>query len=608
MGQRAGYTHLDTKVKERLFTNRKALFAHWRECDEAREMLSAAALKRLCYGEARSARISVLNYIEALIADWSTPGSVCSKFKIAVHPDVMDTLNALSPALRANVYFILRTIMEGGLTALNQTNITFGGRPSNGFALKVPTHLGDINVIDGFLIQGFFPKDFDQTFYLQSIEELTSNKKIFSLPRYVDPPEGLDVYNTAAYLPITFGDAQKATAHPIGSLIRTRLHTPWCPALVIERYFYPHLPALEAAVKCRQNLGSSPMLETKIGDYVDYIEVFERGTSLDFEALQDAPADTIRLVSFIDKTDAFSMAQQDFVRIMAINLKQTYQNNSFEIIEIIIKDEGGKTPHFDLFLQEHRRNLLLNSQPGNSFGGLPKSFSILIGAPHTDENRQAQILMCFDLFQGCVYGHQLPYEFSPHRTVRQHHLSERNSGIFRSNIKYLTHTLMALTGYCAPKAFSRSYDMRGREDIDLASAYVMLGKHAVVVSVADERGSRAEKLALKAASHMALRGYPHVMTLLVDRYDDDSDMVEVHIADELNYYGHSVEDLESLDDEDFALGICLDIEKAYKATQALSCLLPTNHPDLTACDYMQPGLFNDPQRQMGFLEEDRPKN
>lgn len=350
------------------------------------------------------------------------------------------------------------------------------------------------------------------------------------------------------------------------------------------------------------------MLGTQIGYYADRIEVFDRECSLDFDALQDAPTDTIRFVSFIDKTDAFSMAQQDFVRIMAINLKQTFRSNSFEIVEIIIKDEGGKTPHYDLFLQEHRRNLLLNSQPGDSFGSLPKSFSVLIGTPSTDGNKRAQILMCFDLFKGCVYGHQLPHEFSAHRTVRQHRLSERNNTIFQSNIKYLTHTLMALTGYCAPKASSRSFDMRGREDIDLASAYVMLGKHAVVVTVADEKGSRAEKLALKAADHMALRGYPHVMTLLIDRHDKDADVVEVHIADEYCYYGHSAEKLENRDDDEFAIGICIDIERAYKATQALSSLLPENHPDLTVDNYVKPRLFNDPQRQMGFLEKERPKS
>ena len=495
------------------------------------------------------------------------------KYKIAVHPDVLDMMELLPAITRAKLISLFRSVMSYGLTSVGARHLHWNR--DNIFTLSVTHNLHEVRTQNGAMVKGFRKDPFDGTFYISALfrmeeGECANTGQLASKLFYRNHPDPRDTGGYIALDPQWIGEQlENPFVRRAYKSTDSGLRVPVTAPMHIESNFFDSVDQVHWTMLNELDSGSLPPLPGAIADRVSYRVRFDadggpkpwKGNLTAYlESLQRWPH-TLVLVNFTDELDPLSMAQRGFFNLIPPFLRGQYPDLKIQIVDVVIRDLQGRKAYGKEFGHFARHCDTADQMPAGPEKDAP--FTMVLGGPVertlkvlgpvVDRNRR---LLTIDLFRRCRGG------------------AADSRATYKTNLRRAIHDLMRVAGLLTDRASVVVKDFRRRSEGDVSKAIVAMTTTSVVLVVRDDRDSGVFRATVAACAHVALSGFPYVSIIQADRTDDVGLMLTVNVRKGENWvYSDPPDDPIRHDDDAFILMLIEDIEEAYGRNPYLTEIL-----------------------------------
>lgn len=494
------------------------------------------------------------------------------KYKLAVHPAVIDTLVTLPFQVRFETVKVFQKILHLGVTSYWPGQVHWG--MGNSFSLSIYEHVNDPGLQNGAFAKGFVHDPFDQTFYIRHLHHIADEKCLQSKMQYTDlQRQNLTDKNTDDYIVLGEGWISDILGDTfVQNALKVKPSLPLLPSTLatkIQNNFYPSLDQIYTAKRKEWAFKSTCAYNDEWASASCKREVFDvtkknkscRNELREYiESLITSPEAQVPIfVNFIDEQDPLSLAQKEYINLVTALASLNYKMSPMHIVDVIIRDIQGATPYYEDFLYYSRQGD--NGDTSNE----PNPFTLVLGIPPIrniyPESEPVhfpcagrQRLLNIDLFAGC-------------RGVLP------NNPAYQRNVKNSTHQILACIGLFTEIFSHPAWDSTQFSIRQLLRVEGELLKNAIVVKVYADEQSKTMEIARMAVANAVLSGYPNVIIMKADDVFCQGHSIKVYICgEEREFYGYTDEEIQ---DEHAVGNILYDIRRAYEENPALSSYLKT---------------------------------
>ena len=454
-------------------------------------------------------------------------------YDLAVHPEVLEAIEGLPATTRQRVVTAFSTICMDGLNALNHKKLRW--RSERDFALAISRTAFDMQLENGVTAEGFVGGNDFPTVYITALQPVEGKRRISRYSHGIGRGLPSDETGRADY--ITIGN----------NWFAAELRNPFVKkALTDDRFRLAYLPVTYPMVLASRFYGDlrQVQLAKRAEDLYGFAPRYSDAAAAAFCAAADHPFERVRfdrraaagaqhsslsvflrravmrpesliIVNFIDEQDPFSRTQKEFINAALCFLQLHYRRLRPLIVDVIIKDEEGATPHWEDFLSYHGQHRF----PVARFKRGLSPFSMVWGRLHQDlagEQRELPFdgqhrLFDIDLFQGCRDSEQSEILKDSH---------------YRVNLDQAFFNLIRAGGVVVEKGVKVEVrDLCDLSDEALREALGEIMKSSAVVLVNGEGNSALSKVAIDAACEAQLSGFPFVAIILTECIEPGSIVV-----------------------------------------------------------------------------------
>lgn len=284
-------------------------------------------------------------------------------FDLSVDPSVMKTVNGHLPAMtRGRVLSTFDRIMVYGLTALSHNSLWWDS-PTE-FSLLITRRPLQLDLQGGVTIRGSMDADQPGRVWLHDIElamrPVTLPKRFCYRPK----PKKRTQKELDRYARIEHKWIDEELDNPFIQNCAYReswlIDLPVTLTAMIEGWFYTDVEQLLHTKTAETLFGFRPHIdEEAVASYARRLRV-DRDTTAGFlkRSLRHLKnqSGVLGIVNFIDNTDPLSRAQVEFINVATFAIKQLCPDMDVLVVDVIINDEDGQTPHWDVFREYHGQN------------------------------------------------------------------------------------------------------------------------------------------------------------------------------------------------------------------------------------------------------------
>ena len=477
-------------------------------------------------------------------------------YKVFLHPDVDKFLKNMSAEAQINLMRTLRDLKSFGLTSMVPAYVFWN--TATEATIFCSFNLLNPGMHEGLIVKIFYRRRFNKRYYIRSVEyyknesgrdwETGLQSKLESIG-FVEQRIGkyreIDQDEILRPLETPFKMRFLQTKH-------TRTKTHFTTAQEMELLFYGSPLQIIIADRVRKRHGSGmafpPCFDE--GEFVAFgrkAEYEGRSLSAFLQDQQKRHPHRLLLVDFVDETDPFSHAHRDYLLQIGLQLKTYYDGLDLLVVDVVIRDQYGKTAYFKEFERYRRSRNLAADHPSAS-----NPFIMVVNKPVDRDQDNAALglperldnrLLDIDLIHGIDHNQLTnPLETKP----------------FAQNLARCSHQLFRIAGLTAHKVGIVVKDFRGMSEVDVASAIWKMSASNVIISCFHPEGSPKFRTVVRACADIILRGYPYITVLQCDQAMRPGAGARVFLYAENLEYEH-----DDLDNEAEIFSIQRSISTAY---------------------------------------------